>query len=121
MIMKEIKDVKPFELWVARDCLGAHVRRPVIVVSTENDLETVTIVPLTSDRNATQLATHVLISGQGLDRISRALCEQVMTVSRNALIFRIGCVYEPYDRFALRHALAVHLGLQAEEGDSAWI
>ena len=111
---------KPFEMWTAWDCLGRHDCRPVIVISQEGDTDTVTVIPLTSDRESTQLPTHVLISEQGLDHTSRALCEKVKTIRRKTLIRRIGCVYEPYDRFALRHALAVHLGLQAEEGTQAW-
>lgn len=114
------KTTKPFEMWTAWDCLGRHDCRPVIVISQEGDTDAVTVIPLTSDRESTQLPTHVLVSEQGLDHTSRALCEKVKTIRRKTLIRRIGCVYEPYDRFALRHALAVHLGLQAEEGTRAW-
>ena len=106
------KPTKPYEIWTARDCLGRHDRRPVIVVSQEDGTDTVTVVPLTSNRESTQLPTHILLSEQGLDCTSRALCEMVKSVRRGTLIRRIGCVYKPYDRFALRHALAVHLGLR---------
>ena len=91
------KTTKPFEMWTAWDCLGRHDCRPVIVISQEGDTDTVTVIPLTSDRESTQLPTHVLISEQGLDHTSRALCEKVKTIRRKTLIRRIGCVYEPYD------------------------
>lgn len=111
----------PFELWIAKDFLGDHGRRPVVVISAgEGSDAPVTVIPLTSNREKTQLPTHVLLSGQGLDHISRALCEQVTTIPKTMLTRRVGQIYEPYDRFALRHALAVHLGLQAEEGSLAW-
>ena len=114
------RTIRQFDLWTAQDCLGTHGRRPVIVISQEGDTDAVTVIPLTSDRESPQLPTHVLISEQGLDHTSRALCEKVKTIRRKTLIRRIGCVYEPYDRFALRHALAIYLGLQAEEGTQAW-
>ena len=114
------RTIRQFDLWTAHDCLGTHGRRPVIILSTEEDANTITVIPLTSNRESTQLPTHVLLSEQGLDRTSRALCERVTTIHKAELIRRIGCIYEPYDRFALRHALAVHLGLQAEEGTQAW-
>ena len=60
------KTTRPFEMWTAWDCLGRHDCRPVIVISQEGDTDTVTVIPLTSDRESTQLPTHVLISEQGL-------------------------------------------------------
>ena len=116
-----MRTTNPFELWIAKDCWGNHGRRPVVVISPgEGDDCPVTVVPLTSNRETTQLPTHVLLSGQGLDYISRALCERVTTIPRQILIRRIGQIFEPYDRFALRHALAIHLGLQTEEGILSW-
>ena len=52
------KTTKPFEMWTAWDCLGRHDCRPVIVISQEGDTDTVTVIPLTSDRESTQLPTH---------------------------------------------------------------
>ena len=80
------KTTKPFEMWTAWDCLGRHDCRPVIVISQEGDTDAVTVIPLTSDRESTQLPTHVLVSEQGLDHTSRALCEKVKTIRRKTLI-----------------------------------
>ena len=116
-----MRTTNPFDIWVAEDCWGNHGRRPVVVISSrEGDDSPVTVIPLTSNRETTQLPTHVLLSGQGLDYISRALCERGTTIPRPILIRRIGQISEPYDRFALRHALAIHLGLQAEESYFPW-
>lgn len=118
--MNLVTVTKPFELWLARDCLARHGCRPVIIVSIEEDAEYVTVVPLTSNRESTQFPSHVLIAEQGLDHISRALCEQVRTIGKETLMRRIGYVYQPFDRFAIRHALAIHLGLCTEEENTAW-
>ena len=91
------KDIRRFEIWLARDCFGKDGYRPVI--------------PLTSDRESTQLATHIILSGHGLAVPSRALCEQLRTVRRNTLIRCMGYVHEPFERLALAHATAAHLGL----------
>lgn len=46
---------------------------------------------------------------------SRGLGEIVTTLTCDRLVHRIGYLSEPFDRFALRHALAVHLGLSEAE------
>lgn len=80
------KDIRRFEIWLARDCFGKDGYRPVIVLSDDAESRTVTVIPLTSDRESTQLATHIILSGHGLAVPSRALCEQLRTVRRNTLI-----------------------------------
>ena len=70
------------------------------------------LIPLTSQMNKHQLPTHVYLWGQGLDRASIALCEQVMAVDKTRLVRRMGIVYKAYDRMALHHALAVQLGME---------
>ena len=77
------KDIRRFEIWLARDCFGKDGYRPVIVLSDDAESRTVTVIPLTSDRESTQLATHIILSGHGLAVPSRALCEQLRTVRRN--------------------------------------
>lgn len=60
------KDIRRFEIWLARDCFGKDGYRPVIVLSDDAESRTVTVIPLTSDRESTQLATHIILSGHGL-------------------------------------------------------
>lgn len=110
--------MKRFEIWLA-DFLPAEGgikagRRPVVIVSsgeTYSDLPLRTVVPLTKNLTSHQLPTHVLLCCRCLDYPSRALCEQVTTLDKSCLHRRIGCVDDPYDRFALNRALAVHLNL----------
>lgn len=59
------KDIRRFEIWLARDCFGKDGYRPVIVLSDDAESRTVTVIPLTSDRESTQLATHIILSGHG--------------------------------------------------------
>lgn len=92
------KDIRRFEIWLARDCFGKDGYRPVIVLSDDAESRTVTVIPLTSDRESTQLATHIILSGHGLAVPSRALCEQLRTVRRNTLIRCMGYVHEPFER-----------------------
>lgn len=108
-----------YEIWWAdlSPAPGSHLqtgRRPVIIVS--NDIANthspvITVVPLTAQRKRLGMPTHVLIQGQGLDRWSIALCEQVTSVDKTQLTKRIGYVFQPFDQLALRHALAVQLGM----------
>ena len=67
------KDIRRFEIWLARDCFGKDGYRPVIVLSDDAESRTVTVIPLTSDRESTQLATHIILSGHGLAVPSRGL------------------------------------------------
>ena len=111
--------MKHFEIWTADlpkkpGSSMKYGRRPVIIVSDDDcyvDLPYVSIVPLTKNLTTTQLPSHVLLCSRYLDQPSRALCEQITTVDKSCLHRRIGYVEEPYDRFALNRALAVHLHL----------
>jgi len=111
--------MKRFELWMADipENFGSSLKsghRPVIIVSGDDtyaDLPFVSVVPLTKDLTSQQLPSHVLLYGHNLEHPCRALCEQVSTVDKSCLRCRIGCVEDPYDRFALNRALAVHLNL----------
>ena len=108
-----------YEIWIAvlKNYSVVQGCRPVIVVGADEGL--ITVVPLSSQLTYPQKHSHALISGQGLDITSRALCEHISTLPRHKLLRRIGYLYELYDRFALRRALAVHLGLLREEGYDA--
>lgn len=114
--------MKHFELWVAelpdvKDSVLKSGRRPVVIVS-DSDRESafVSAVPLTKDRSSFQLPTHVLLCSRYLDHPSRALCEQILTLDKSRLIRRIGYVEDPFDRFALNRALALHLNLPFTQG-----
>ena len=63
--------------------------------------------------NKHRLPTHVLLREQGLYKNSIALCEQIITLDKSHLVRRIGFVYKSFDRIAIRHALAVQLGMAA--------
>lgn len=69
-------------------------RRPVVVVSSDAAIETittvVTTVPLTT--RGRQWASHVPVTGAdaGLDHSSWAMCEQVRTISTARMAGRIG-------------------------------
>lgn len=114
--------VSQYEIWLADIPVmeNSHIqngRRPVVIVS--NDLANtnspvVTVVPLTARLRKLLLPTHVYLWGQGLDRASIALCEQVMALDKTHLLRRMGIVHKAYDRMALRHALAIQLGMEAQ-------
>jgi mRNA interferase MazF len=94
--------------------VGSEVgkRRPAIVLQNElanRTSSTVTIIPLTS-RAERVFPFQVLIppGEAGLDRPSKALCEQIRTVSRSRLVQLVGSL--PELRVAeLRTALDRHL------------
>ena len=115
-------EMKPFELWLAKlphSCdTHSRIRRPVVIVSEPTDGGWVSVVPCTTDLIRAQRPTHVLLQEQGLDRDSRALCERVQTVRDSCLVRRIGYVHQPFDRYALHHALACHFGLGVFEGQA---
>ena len=115
-------EMKPYEIWLARLPKGCErhlrVRRPVVLVSEPTAEGWVSVVPCTSNLTDAQQPTHVLLQEQGLDRDSRALCERVQTVQDSCLVRRIGYVHQPFDRYALHHALACHFGLGVFEGQA---
>ena len=118
--------IHTMELWLADlPVTPGHVQhgtRPVVIVSNDvanNFSPIVTAVPLTSNRKAATLPTHVCLCGYGLAATSIALCEQVMAVDKTRLLRRMGIVYKAYDRMALHHALAVQLGMETHKENVA--
>lgn len=113
--------MKRFEIWLAElpRMADSHVQsgtRPIIIVS--NDMANqfspvITVVPLTSNLHKPHLPTHVFLSGQGLNRNSLALCDQVMPLDKSKLKKRIGFIYKSFDRLAIEHAMSVQLNLAA--------
>lgn len=111
--------MKRFEIWsavfpAARGANEEEKRCPVVIVSDDeiiSELPFLSVVPVTEDLTARQLPSHVLLWGRDLTRPGRALCEQVTTLDKSCLHYRIGYVEDPYDRFAINRALAVYLNL----------
>lgn len=106
-----------YEIWTASFPEGSVIRRcrPVVIVGTNEDCGQVTVIPMTSKLCYKQKKTHVLVEGQGLNETGRALGELVTTLPNCCLSHRIGYLSDPFDRMALRHALAIHLGLSETE------
>lgn len=92
---------------------GGRLRRqirPVAVVSDASGGK-VSVVPLSGREGRKDRSAHIQISGCGRRKHSWALCELVTTLSTKNLAVRLGTITEPYDRYAIRHALAEHLGI----------
>ena len=113
--------IHTMELWLANlPVTPGHVQhgtRPVVIVSNDvanNFSPIVTAVPLTSNRKAATLPTHVCLRGYGLAATSIAKCEQVMALDKSCLIRRLGEVSDWYDRLAIQHALAEQLGIELQ-------
>jgi mRNA interferase MazF len=96
--------------------IGSDVgkQRPAVVLQNElanRSSATVTVVPITSQVERVFPFQVLLPAGEGgLDRPSKALCEQIRTVSRARLVRRVGSL--PEARIAeIRTALERHLWL----------
>lgn len=121
MTCAEENSVRTFDVWLADlpETGGSSVQhgtRPVVVVS--NDMANryspaISVVPLTSNLYKKALPTHVFLRVPGLEKASLALCEQVTTVDKNCLIRRLATVDQLFQKMAIRHGLAVQLGLVA--------
>ena len=110
--------IRYMDLWLADlPAVPGHVKhgvRPVLVVSNDDfnaSSPTLTVVPLTSQRRTLTQPTHVCLRGYGLSVISVAQCEQVMTLDRSCFIRQLGRVANGWDRLAIQHGLARHLGI----------
>lgn len=110
--------VKYMEIWMADlPVIPGHVKhgiRPVVIVSNDDTNAAspiLTVIPLTTQRRILTQPTHVCLHGYGLASISIAQCEQVMALDRTCLVRRMGKVSDWYDRLAIQHGLAKHLGI----------
>ena len=114
-------DVKHLEIWMASIPFraGSHVQcgdRPVIIISNDdiNEISSVvSVVPLTTKIKQLWMRSHVPLSGHGLKYPSMVLVEQVTTIDKAQLRFRIGQISKARDAVEIRKALLDHLGLIA--------
>lgn len=93
--MKSV-EVKRGDIWfVELERMQGNViygMRPAVVVSndrTNRHAEIVTVIPLTSAKKH-PLPCHVAVAGYGLERESVALTEQIVTISKECLRWRLG-------------------------------
>ena len=101
--------------WVNLDpVVGSEVgkKRPAVVVQNEaanRTSATATVIPLSTNlRRVYPFQVRVPAGEAGLDRDSKALCEQIRTLSRTRLIERIGTI-GPARLDEIREALDRHL------------
>lgn len=88
--------------------------RPVIVVQNNKGnafSPTVQVVPLTTKKKK-ELPMHKKIKGNGLDRESTALIEQIQTISKSSLHRYIGCADDETMK-EIDNCLAIQLGLSS--------
>ena len=90
--------------------------RPVLVVSNDKNnffSSVVTIVPLTTSFTKHRLPTHVIIDGFGLYKPSTALCEQIMPLDKQRLLFKIGTIDNQNTIDSLQAAMMIQLNIVA--------
>ncbi len=104
--------------WVNLDpVVGSELgrRRPAIVVQNElanRTSTTVTVIPLSSNVDRFHPFQVLIPAGEGgLPRSSKALCEQIRTLSRSRLVGRIGFLTSARLQ-EVREALDRHLWLE---------
>lgn len=94
----------------------AAFRRPVIVVQDDflnkSALNTIIVVPLSSNLKRSTLSTNVVLSAAmtGLAKDSVAVCTQIEAVNRDDLIERVGAL-SPSGLDSLEYGLLATLGL----------
>lgn len=118
--VSEVKKIKKYEIWMAtlREGIGSEQQgvRPVVIIS--NNVgnfhsPTVSVAPLTSSMTKTKIPTHVAVSSKigGLDRNSVVLLEQVLTLDKSRLKYKI-CDLDSRERSNVDVALMISFGLQ---------
>lgn len=111
--------VRKYDIWLADlpAVPESHVQsgvRPVVVVSNDTANQCsplISIIPLTSNLARPDIPTHTVIQSRFLERISMALCEQMMTIDKSRLKERMGAVEHQHERMAIRHCMQVQLDL----------
>ena len=111
--------VRRYDIWMADlpEINESHVQsgiRPVVVVS--NDLSNihspiVNIIPLTSNLSRVDIPTHIVLHNKFLQKVSLALCDQIMTLDKSRLMNKLGAVEGAHQRLTIQHCIQVQLGL----------
>lgn len=113
---KSISDVKRMEIYMADLPLsGGSVqmgKRPVLIV--QNDVgnmksPTVVVVPLTTADKKWQIVHVEIPTSTGLPKESIALCEQIMTISKDCLGRKVGVIESDELVSAIENALQITL------------
>ena len=113
---KSISDLKRMEIYMADLPLsGGSVqmgKRPVLIV--QNDVgnmksPTVVVVPLTTADKKWQIAHVEIPTSTGLPKESIALCEQIMTISKDCLGRKVGVIDSDELVSAIENALQITL------------
>lgn len=113
---KSISDVKRMEIYMADLPLsGGSVqmgKRPVLIV--QNDVgnmksPTVVVVPLTTADKKWQIVHVEIPTSTGLPKESIALCEQIMTISKDCLGRKVGVIDSDELVSAIENALQITL------------
>lgn len=108
------------EIWLVNvdPAIGAEINktRPAIIVSNNiNNLysSTVTVVPI-SDKGAKVYPVEVLLSSKniGLNKSSKAKCQQIRTVDKKRLMKKLGAISEE-EKEELKNAIEIHLGIDS--------
>ena len=113
---KSISNIKRMEIYMADLPLSSGSvqmgKRPVLIV--QNDVgnmksPTVVVVPLTTADNKWQIVHVENPTSTGLPKESIALCEQIMTISKDCLGRRVGVIDNDELITAIEKALQITL------------
>lgn len=112
-------NMRYMDIWMADLPMvsGSHVqggRRPVLIVSNNvvnASSGVISMIPLTSKLKRLSYPTHVELSDYGLRQPSMAMCEQVKTIDKSSLLFKIGHVSMGKDVLAIQKGLRCQLNL----------
>ncbi|MFL1672544.1 type II toxin-antitoxin system PemK/MazF family toxin [Paenibacillus dendritiformis] len=115
----EYKQVKKYEIWMCEMRPGSGSEqvgtRPCIVLSNNIGNKyspTVLVAPLTSSIAKTKIPTHVMVSSsnEGLERDSTVLLEQIVTLNKSRLKYKI-CVPNEREKCNIDTALLISFGM----------
>lgn len=118
-IKNRVNKYKRYDIWMAemRDGKGSEqvgVRPVLIIQNNKGNIHAPTVIaaPLTSASNKTKLPTHVIIPAKtsGLEHDSTVLFEQIITLDKSRLKYKIGSLDERETR-NVDIALAISVGL----------
>lgn len=113
------KIVKRYEIWMAemRDGIGSEQvgTRPVVILQNDKGNKyapTVICAPVTSSMAKTRIPTHVMVKARkgGLDKDSTILLEQIITLDKTRLKYKI-CDLNDDEKNNFDVALMISVGL----------